>query len=678
MKQAHLLYVIIILIFLFLGCKKKLTKPSESTKETITLNQAVTDGDIKQVKLLISNGMDLNAKDEKEITPLCHAIKSGKIELVRLLVEAGADVNAGKWPPLCVTVDENNIAMAKYLIAHGANVNAGDEWTALQQAPYISDNIKMVALLLANGANVNAGPFTALHAAVQKDRLDIIKLLITKGADVNPKDKSGITPLQNAVSKGKFEVVRLLIEAGADVNTKDNEGETPLHFILDVDRMNYRLFEDVAELLISKGADVNLKDSDGRTALHLAAESADENIVELLLAKGTRINEKDDVYGFTALHYAARFGNRDVTEYLISKGADINATDKQDRTPLYIAVQHDYKVAELLINKGADSSIKAESGQTLLQLAQERKQIESTVPDMIFDTEPNSRFGYPIACGDIDGDGYDDIAIGAGAYNNKRGRVYLFYGGPDMDTEYDLIFEGENEGDLLGGGGISCDDIDNDGYDDIVIVACGYKENQGRAYLYWGGERSSMDTIPDKIFEGESKKGSWFGLGCSGPVIYDIDNDGYRDIIFGAYHYPDNGSGRAYLYYGNTKQLMDASYDLIFTGEKPKDEFGFTIGCGDVDNDGYGDVIIGARFYHNRKLDQGRAYLYYGDKRSNMNSTADVIFDAESEGRYYFGQGIVCDDFNNDGYDDLVIGAHGYKAGSAQGRAYLYYGGPRK
>jgi len=184
-----------------------------------------------------------------------------------------------------------------------------------------------------------------------------------------------------------------------------------------------------------------------------------------------------------------------------------------------------------------------------------------------------------------------------------------------------------------------------------------------------------MDANPDKIFDGEAVEGSWFGLGCPGPVIYDIDNDGYRDIIFGAYRYPGDGTGRAYLYYGNTKELMDTSHDLIFTGDNPKDQFGYAIGCGDVDNDGYGDVIIGARCYPGGKPNQGRAYLYYGGSRSNMNAKADEIFDAESKSNNYFGQGIVCHDFNNDGHDDMVIGAQGYNG--RQGRAYLFYGDTR-
>jgi hypothetical protein len=318
------------------------------------------------------------------------------------------------------------------------------------------------------------------------------------------------------------------------------------------------------------------------------------------------------------------------------------------------------------MNKGANSAIRTESGRTLLELAQQRKQIESTVPDMIFDGEPNSSFGTRIVCGDVDGDGYDDILIGAMYYNNKRGRVCLFYGGPDMDTTPDLVLDGQNEGDRFGTG-IVCGDIDNDGYEDIVIAASDYSEKRGRAYLYWGSDRNSMDANPDKIFIGEQEKGSRFGWGF--PAVYDIDNDGYDDIILGAYQSGD-GTGRAYLYYGNTKELMDTSHDLIFTGENPRDKFGVTISCGDVDNDGYGDIVIGS--------DQrpGRAYLYYGGSKSNMDAKADAIFEVESEGFPYFGHGILCVDQNRDGYDDVVIGARNYN--DWQGRVYLFHGNSKR
>jgi len=285
---------------------------------------------------------------------------------------------------------------------------------------------------------------------------------------------------------------------------------------------------------------------------------------------------------------------------------------------------------------------------------------------MIFDGEPKNHFGSKIVCGDVDGDGYDDILIGAPRYNNKRGRVCLFYGGPDMGTTPDLVLDGQNEGDFFGNG-IACGDIDNDGYEDIVIAASCFSEYRGRAYLYWGSDRNSMDAKPDKIFVGDEERHAEFGA-CY-PAVYDIDNDGYDDIVLGACG-SSNKRGRAYLYYGNTKESMDTSHDLIFTGENQSDRFGYTIGCGDVDNDGFGDIVVGGY------ASQGRAYLYCGGSKSNMDAKADVVFRAQSEDNEYFGGGIVFFDQNRDGYDDVVIGAPGYN--DWQGRAYLFYGNSKR
>jgi len=723
---------------------KQMIEKVQQAKKNRALFEAVDKANVEQVRLLVAEGADVDAKwgdittkegeRNSETTPLYFAVDSNNMVLVKLLVEAEANVNAGpKWPPLCLAVDKNNTAIAEYLIDHGANVNAPKDWGPLQHAASVSNSIEMAELLIARGANVNAGRYTALHAAINEDHPNIVKLLVAKGANVNAKESRGRTPLHYSVWGDRLEIAKLLLEAEADVNAKDNDGWTPLHYTVFPDKLEIaQLFveaeadvnarndegetplhfaatrgkteaakllleagadvsvkndkgqtalhkildtsesiylgklqpKDTVELFLTKGADVNSKDKDGRTPWHLAAQSAEGDVVKLLLDKGAKIDAKDDESGFTALHHAARFGNKNAAELLIARGADINAKDKQGHTPLYLAVNHDYKVAELLMNKGADSGIRTESGRTLLQMAQQRKQTESTVPDLIFDGDPNSWFGARTVCGDVDGDGYDDILIGAQQYNNRRGRVYLFYGGPDMDTTADLILEGQNEGDWFGNG-IVCGDIDNDGYADIVIGAG--RNSQGRAYLYWGSERDSMDANPDKIFNGEQEKGSQFGWGY--PAVHDIDNDGYDDIILGAIS-SNNGTGRAYLYYGNTKELMDISHDLIFTGEKPGDRFGYTISCGDVDNDGYGDIVIGS-FAGGR-----RVYLYYGGSQSNMDARADVIFEAKSEGEHSFGFGIVCVDQNRDGYDDIVIASPFYN--KRQGRSYLFYGNSKK
>ena len=656
---------------------KTMIERTEQAKRNRSLFEAVKKGDTKQVKQLIADGANIDAKwgdtrtkeEQKNVkaeyfdeTPLYRAVLSKNMDMVKLFVEAGADVNAGSWPPLGLALNIKETAIVEYLINHGANVNYPEDWGPLNEAACYS--IEMVKLLVERGAKVNGGPSPVIIAGIRSGYREIVEFLIQHGADVNAKDEwnHGFTPLLRAAISGKTEIIKLLLEAGADISAKDDRGQTALHLPLDKRNSSfpqYRLSKDTIEVLLDEGANVNSKDKNGRTPLHLAAESADADIVKLLLDKDADINAKDES-GSTALHYASQFGNASAAEVLIANGADINAKDKEGHTPLYAAINRDYKFAEFLIDKGADDTIKTESGKTLLQLAQQRKNIESNVPAMVFDGEPNSTFGLSTACGDVDGDGYDDILIGAGLYDNGRGRVYLFYGGPGIDTTADLILEGENEGDVFGIS-ICCGDIDNDGCEDILIGARGYNESRGRAYLYWGSTRSAMDTTADMLFDGDGEKRSAFGAGQ--PAVYDIDNDGYDDIIVGAFQ-ADAGKGRTYLYFGNTKELLDTSYDLVFRGKDPKDLLGFKISCGDLDNDSYGDIVI-------HPSPKG-ARLFYGGSKSNMGADAGLDLKVKYEGFGPLTNGTVFIDQNRDGYDDFVVGDALYKDGA--GRILIFHG----
>ncbi|MEA3281936.1 MAG: NosD domain-containing protein, partial [Euryarchaeota archaeon] len=171
---------------------------------------------------------------------------------------------------------------------------------------------------------------------------------------------------------------------------------------------------------------------------------------------------------------------------------------------------------------------------------------------------------------------------------------------------------------------------------------------------------SSMDNVADIVLCGESD-GDQFGYFCF--YAGDVNNDGYDDVIAGAPKSDAGGadSGRAYIYFGGSS--MDSTPDVTMTGAGAGHRFGYVAPAGDVNNDGYADVIVGAR-------GADKAYIYFGG--STMDSTADVTMSGESLGDFFgYGTGTV-GDVNKDGYSDVIVGAP-YCAGS--GKAYIYFGG---
>ncbi|MHB8080534.1 MAG: tandem-95 repeat protein, partial [Candidatus Krumholzibacteriia bacterium] len=287
-------------------------------------------------------------------------------------------------------------------------------------------------------------------------------------------------------------------------------------------------------------------------------------------------------------------------------------------------------------------------------------------PDLVLRGEASyDQFGNSArGCGDLNGDGWNDLLVGApnnDSAGNNAGRAYVYFGGPTANAVPDLILVGRAANEQFGWAVAGPGDLDGGG-PDFVVGAPGAQSAAGRAYVFQGG--AALDTTADFIIQGPpGVRLGWF-MDRAG----DFDADGWPDLLVGA-----NFSLNAWLYRGGP--AFDTTADFIFKGEVLDDRFGYGLAAaGDVNGDGHDDIIIGAMHNDAGGYDAGRAYLYYGGPAAD--TTADLIFTG-TDYRGLFGRTVAgAGDLNADGYDDLIIGAPTPDfAGYGPGRMYVFLGG---
>ena len=299
--------------------------------------------------------------------------------------------------------------------------------------------------------------------------------------------------------------------------------------------------------------------------------------------------------------------------------------------------------------------------------------------------QASAGFGFSVqTAGSVNGDGYADIVVGAPYYDNGQndeGRAFLYLGSasglaalPAWTAESDQI--ASNFGVSVGTAG----DVNGDGYADVLVGAPWYDNGQsdeGRAYVYMGSA-SGLAATPAWTAESNQTSifndGTLFGLSVS--TAGDVNGDGYADVIIGCPHY-DNGQrneGRAFVYLGSASGL-GATAAWTAESNSPDAEFGYSVStAGDVNGDGYADVLVGSELNEIAQLDEGRAYLYLG---SSSGLAVAPTWTAESgQISAFFGASVAtAGDANGDGYSDVVVGANYYDNGQTdEGRAYLYLG----
>jgi len=298
--------------------------------------------------LLLATGM-LTGASPTEPEPLLHAIQRGDINTVKRLLERGANPNARDaegTPALMAAALYNDVNGVRLLLDHGADPNGSNVAGATALMWAIPD-LPKVQVLLAHGANVNARSTTLqrtpmLVAASYPGTVEILRLLLSKGADIHAKDKGGMHALGRAATYADVDVVRFLVEHGCDPN-EEGYGAARL-------RLYARHHLPTIEYLISKGLKMPAEVMTG------AAHWQDAALLEKWIALGADVNGRLPPYQRTPLMTAAASEQSTpaTLKLLLEKGADPNAEDIEGERPLDWAMYRaDTARIELLQQFGA-------------------------------------------------------------------------------------------------------------------------------------------------------------------------------------------------------------------------------------------------------------------------------------------------------------------------------------
>ncbi|MCB9758890.1 MAG: FG-GAP repeat protein [Alphaproteobacteria bacterium] len=288
--------------------------------------------------------------------------------------------------------------------------------------------------------------------------------------------------------------------------------------------------------------------------------------------------------------------------------------------------------------------------------------------------------------GDVDGDGYDDIVVGAMAETvdgySATGAAYVCYGsasGVDVSREQRLLASDGVGGNYFGWNLDGAGDVDADGYDDIVIGAPHSDAAWylgGEAYLFYGSA-SGIDASRQQPLLIEAAGESAF-LGTSVSGAGDVNADGYADVVVGAYRSSANvrEGGAAYVLYGSATGIDESITQEVFARgtAAQRDQFANSVaGAGDNDSDGYDDLIIGASNDTVQRVQTGSAFWYPGSASGVDTARAVRLTPSDGADRDGFGGRVAGSaDLRGVGVPELIIGASGHVHNGYDGTAYVF------
>jgi ankyrin repeat protein len=334
------------------------------------------------IEKLLKSGADASKSDRSGQTPLHWAARGGHADAARLLLERRASVEARSRDgstPLHLAAEVDSAAVVSLLLRHGAD--------ALAQSK---------------------SRRTPLHVAAERGSCSAVATLLDQApkealSALSAVDHRGDVPLLHATSRGHANVVRLLLTAGADPHCSSRRGEGALQQAVD------KAQSEVAAALLEGGASVSVLRTCRASPLFDVAERGDASMLEVLLRHGADGTARDD-RGYTVLHVAAEQNRHEVVSSLLRLGADANVRGDDARTPLFLAGARGHVAAVgALLNGGANPWAIDDSGQTSLHaaVAEGHREVAQTLIANsanvdATDTEGRSPLVLAAACGHRD------------------------------------------------------------------------------------------------------------------------------------------------------------------------------------------------------------------------------------------------------------------------------------
>jgi hypothetical protein len=303
----------------------------------------------------------------------------------------------------------------------------------------------------------------------------------------------------------------------------------------------------------------------------------------------------------------------------------------------------------------------------------------------------NANLGFWICGnGDLNGDGYDDVAVGAPKYTNTitaEGALFVYYGSATgLSTTPSWVKYGEQDSADFGRCVSIEGDLNNDGYDDLVVGAPAYdnpSKNEGKAWVYLGSA-SGLSTTSSWTYE-SNRKSAKFGDAVS--IVDDTNGDGFDDLVIGAHAWDDdevlgaeeaslgNKAGKFWVWHG-TSSGVSASPHMECVGLATDANLGVSVdGAGDVNGDGYGDIQIGGYIF---LIGDGMICTFHGGPTGCDNIPDFMAIGGAEDTSFYAVNLSQAGDINGDGYSDVLIGMPRFDTDGVpnSGKLRYHFGSP--